>query len=214
MIECPTCASLVQSDLLIPAGNTQVCAHCRDEYLQRMKEGVSTDQTSEWVAIREEHIKHEASLRSIGVLYYIGAFFILIGGISMMFTVGATMSQGGGEASFMIGMLVFYIILGVIMIWIGRGYRQLRKWVRIPGTILAVLGLLSIPIGTLINGYVLYLIYSQKGRTIFSDEYQAIREATPDVKYKTSIISWILLIVLLLGLFGLIGYFWMMPAGG
>ena len=55
-------------DLLIPAGDTHVCANCRDEYLQRIKEGVPMMQSDEWAAIRQEHIKHEASLRSVGLL--------------------------------------------------------------------------------------------------------------------------------------------------
>ena len=198
MIECPTCSTMVPSDLLIPAGSSHICANCREEYLQRIKEGVSTDQSSDWVMVREEHIKHEASLRSIGVLYYIIAFFILIAGVIMVVGAVGSIGQGVENAALVTGMAAFYIVFGAIMFWIGRGYRQLRRWVRIPGTIFAVLGLLSIPIGTLINGYILYLIYSQKGRTIFSDEYQEIREATPEVKYKTSMLVWVFLAILIL----------------
>ncbi|MGJ8652734.1 MAG: hypothetical protein ACSHX8_05635 [Opitutaceae bacterium] len=213
MIECPTCTSPVQSDLLIPAGTTQVCVNCRDEYMQRMKEGISTSQTGEWVAIREAHIKHEASLRSVGILYYIGAFFMLVGGVVGLFTTVAS-SSGAGDVPFMVGFLAFYIVLGVISILVGRGFRNLKRWVRIPGTILAALGLLSIPIGTLINGYILYLMFSAKGKMVFSPEYQEIRDATPEVKYKTSVISWIILIMLVVGILGLIGYLWAVPAGG
>ncbi len=207
MIECPTCSIFVQSDLLIPAGETQVCANCKDEYLQRMKEGVAVGQTGEWLAIRQEHIKHEASLRSIGVLYYIGAFFMIVGGLTMATTVSMTASENEGSASFFIGMLVFYLIFGIIAILIGRGFRKLKPWVRIPGTIFAALGLLSIPIGTLINGYILYLMFSAKGKMVFSPEYSEIREATPEVVYKTSALSWIILIGLVVGLVALISYF-------
>ena len=62
--------------------------------------------------------------------------------------------------------------------------------------VLAVLGLIQIPIGTIINGYVLYLMFSDKGKVVFSPEYQEIREATPEVKYKTSMIVWVFLAIL------------------
>ena len=172
-----------------------------------MKEGVSTSQTGEWVAIREAHIKHESSLRSVGLLYYLAAFFMVIGSISMLTTLGMATDSLEGSDVFMLVFAIVYVVLGVITIVVGRGYRKLKRWVRIPGTILAVLGLLSIPIGTLINGYVLYLLHSEKGRTVFSEVYQDIREATPEVVYRSSKMAWIILALLLVGIFGLIAYF-------
>jgi hypothetical protein len=60
----------------------------------------------------------------------------------------------------------------------------------------------------LINGYILYLVFSQKGKTVFSDEYQAVIQQTPHIKYRTSIIIWILLglvaLLLAIGLFATI----------
>jgi len=132
---------------------------------------------------------------------------MIVGGLTMATTVSMTASENEGSASFFIGMLVFYLIFGIIAILIGRGFRKLKPWVRIPGTIFAALGLLSIPIGTLINGYILYLMFSAKGKMVFSPEYSEIREATPEVVYKTSALSWIILIGLVVGLVALISYF-------
>jgi len=53
--------------------------------------------------------------------------------------------------------------------------------------------LIGFPIGTLIHGYILYLYWGTKGRKVFSPEYKQIIAGTPHVKYKTSIIIWILL---------------------
>ncbi|CAA6676638.1 MULTISPECIES: hypothetical protein [unclassified Lentimonas] len=203
-IDCPTCFKSVQMDMLIPAGGTHVCANCREAYLQRMKEGVHTAQSGECAAIRQEHIKHEASIRSVGLLYYFGGFLVMMGGLSASVTsFGA--SGGEGSAAF-IGIFSVVLILGVGLISVGRGFRRLRPWVKIPATILSALGLLNIPIGTLIHGYILYLIHSQKGKVVFSPEYQEIREATPEIKYKTSKLVWAILIVLLLGLVALVGF--------
>ena len=84
----------------------------------------------------------------------------------------------------------------------------MKKWARIPTGILSGIGLLAFPIGTLINAYVLYLIFSAKGKMVFSDEYRAVIEQTPHIKYRTSIIVWIVLgLLLLLIAFGIFGAF-------
>ena len=95
--------------------------------------------------------------------------------------------------------------MGVGLIFVGRGFRRLKRWVRIPATILSGLGLLGFPLGTLINGYILYLVWSQKGKMVLSSEYQGVIAATPEVKYKTSPLV-IVLLALLIGLivFGVI----------
>ena len=67
-----------------------------------------------------------------------------------------------------------------------------------------MLGLAGFPLGTLLNSYILWLIHSKKGKLILSPEYAAIVEATPDVKYRTTLLVWIILgliVVALLAVF-------------
>jgi len=45
-VACPTCGSSVTTDVLIPMDNIKVCPNCRDEYIQRSREGVSLENTS------------------------------------------------------------------------------------------------------------------------------------------------------------------------
>jgi hypothetical protein len=71
---------------------------------------------------------------------------------------------------------------------------------RVAAIVFAGIGLLGFPIGTLINGYILYLLLSQKGRRIFQPDYAHIVAATPEVKYRTSIVVWIILGIFLLGI--------------
>jgi hypothetical protein len=87
-------------------------------------------------------------------------------------------------------------VLGVGTLYAGWGVRALRAWGRILGGVLSAIGLLGFPIGTLINGYILYLFLSKKGRTIFSPGYQDVIGATPDIKYRTSVVVWIFLVLL------------------
>ena len=65
--------------------------------------------------------------------------------------------------------------------------------------ILAGIGLIGFPIGTLISAYILYLLGSQKGVQVFSDEYAEVIAATPHIKYRSSKLV-IVLVVLLVAL--------------
>jgi hypothetical protein len=137
-------------------------------------------------AIRREHINHEASIKAVGFLYYLGGAMVTIGAV-------ATLTQQESVAA------VLLLVFGPAQLVAGWGVRALRPWGRVLGCVLSGIGLLAFPIGTLINAYILYLFLSKKGRTIFAPEYQEVIEATPHVKYRTSIVVWIFL-ALLIGL--------------
>jgi hypothetical protein len=142
-------------------------------------------------SIRRDHIKHEASVKSIGVLYYLGAGLLIIAGIL------AFVSEE--DESLITKVLVGFVLLGLglLQLCVGWGLRRLRSWSRIPTIILSAIGLLAFPIGTLIHGYIMYLVVCKKGAVVFSDEYKSVIEATPDIRYKTSIVVWILLGILI-----------------
>jgi hypothetical protein len=154
---------------------------------------------SEAEAIRREHIKHEASVRSIGILYYLSGTLMVVGGAGLMAN-----SVAGATETFLKLLAPFYLALGVLMLFVARGVRTLRPWARIATIVVAAIGLLGFPVGTLINGYILYLMLSKKGKRIFEEDYKDIIAATPQVKYRTSIVIWIVLGVLLLVVLALI----------
>ena len=189
-VVCAGCGSSFPSSEVVSVANASYCAACKPLALQRLKEGAATNAVED---IRKEHIKHEASVTSIGILYYLGGVAFTLVGIITFFSTGTPSS--GGEA---IILFFIFLLLGTCQLWVGYGLRRLRKWARIPTGILSGLGLLAFPIGTLINAYVLYLIFCQKGKMVFSDEYRAVIEQTPHIKYRTSIIVWIVLGLLLL----------------
>jgi hypothetical protein len=143
-------------------------------------------------AIRREYLNHETNLRSLGSLYYLGAFGGVVGG-----AVWIAVPQAR---------IPYHQLIGVLMILLGIAYWKLAAWLRdldprarLPANILAVIGLVGFPIGTLISAYILYLLNSKKAAVVFSDEYVLVREATPEIKYKTSKI--VIGFVVLLGLF-------------
>jgi hypothetical protein len=151
--------------------------------------------------IRKLHIKHEASIKSIGVLYYLAALLTPLAGLAVIFG-----DHQVGVGKFVVGALL--VLLGFAYFKLGGWIRKLNAKAKTPATILACVGLIGFPFGTLINAYIIYLIQSKKGAFIFSDDYKAVIEATPEIKYKTSKIIWALLIIvalfIVLAIFGTI----------
>lgn len=146
------------------------------------------DKDSEAEAIRRAHINHEASIKAVGVLYYLGGTLITLGVITGI--AGAPNAPDGA-------MLLLVGAIGVAQFFAGWGVRAFRPWGRVVGIVLSAIGLLAFPIGTIINGYILYLFLAKKGRTIFSPKYQEVVAATPHVRYKVSIVVWIFLALIL-----------------
>ena len=155
---------------------------------------------SEAEAIRQEHIKHEASVRSIGVLYYIGGVMMLLGTLALIAASFAMPEDGG-----MVGVIgVLYGAFAALSIALGRGIRRLQAWARTTATVLAAIGLLGFPVGTLINGYILYLLLSEKGKRVFAPDYADIVAATPHIKYRTSLLVWLLVLLLVVAIVGIV----------
>jgi len=159
--------------------------------------------------VRRRYIGHEASVKSVGTLFIIGAILLLIMGVAGTVMAFGTPPQGTTQQAHMMSSLMtalFFFAFGVFQFAVALGLRNLAPWAKTAATILACIGLLGIPIGTLINAYFLYILLSYKGKMVFSPYYKEIIERTPHVKYKTSIVVWIflglLLALLAFGIFG------------
>ena len=144
--------------------------------------------------IRKQYINHEASIRSVGLLYYLG----FIGSLVALVVYATEFNRS--EMGVSIAIIAVFAVLAALYLWVGRGLRTLKSSIKIPATIIAALGLLSFPVGTLINGYILYLIHSAKGKMVFSEEYSKVIAATPHIKYKTPLLVWIFLGIIVLGI--------------
>ncbi|TWU26338.1 hypothetical protein Pla52o_01910 [Novipirellula galeiformis] len=156
-------------------------------------------------AVRRYYLSHEASVKSIGTLYLLGAILMVPIGLAMIampVVAGIAEKVAPAEAILMAVIGLVYLTLGLLQGFTALNLWKLRPWARIVASVLSVIGLLAFPIGTLISAYFLYLLLSEKGQFVFSPGYQQVVAQTPHIKYKTSIIVWILL-ALLLGLIGL-----------
>lgn len=152
--------------------------------------------------VRTEHLDTEAAIKSVGLLYYIAAFGLVILGASVL--VGETPVKAST------GWLPALLLpLGVAAGGTAYGLKRLQGWARIPTIILSsialVLGLISVSIvGVLIHIYVLTKVLGKQGQFVMTPEYKRIIAATPHIKRKTSIVVKVLLVLLLITLIGII----------
>jgi hypothetical protein len=160
---------------------------------------------------RRKYLSHEASIQSVGLLYIVGAAFSMLYGVGIVFAMlySQTAPATGIPASvdfseIAIGLVVCAV--GLLQAYAGWSMRTLNASGKPIAILLTVFGLLGIPIGTLISLSILYLLLSEKGRMVFSPEYKAVIAATPHIRYRTSLLNWILLFLFLAVVVGLVTY--------
>ncbi len=149
-------------------------------------------QLSDAEAVRREHLKTEASIKSVGILYFLGGCALLLASFASFGAFGKTEGIEDLSRQATVGVLFAFAIAQFI---VGSAVRKLKPWSRIGIGILSGIGLLGFPVGTLINAYILFLTFGKKGQMVFSEPYKEIIAATPHVKYKTSKTVWIILAV-------------------
>ena len=132
------------------------------------------------IDIRKKYLKTEAAFNTIGIAFF-GIAVVL--GVVMIATSIVGLRLGNQGTVLVSSALFIPIVLANVMI--GQGLRKLESWARIPSTFVSLLLLVHLPIGTLIGGATLFLVYSEQGKRVFSDEYRQVMQATPDIKHKS-----------------------------
>lgn len=185
---------------MVPIKGKNVCATCKPIVLQGIREGDEGVTNEE--EIRKAHIKHEASIKSVGILYLISGCFLLLAGLFGLTEAGQLTIV---EVFLTVG---FFLGLGGLSIYTGIAIRRLQPWTRVAVGIFSGIGLLGVPVGTLINGYILWLFFSEKGKRVLAPDYKDIIAATPHVKYKSGgCVAIFVIVIICMIFFGLIGTF-------
>ncbi len=149
----------------------------------------------EAAALRRSLVNHEASVKSAGMLYFLSAALLVLGGVASLASQAPSVPSGR-TATILIA--VFLFVMGGFQLMVGFGLRRLKYWARLPAAVMSAIGLLGFPVGTLVNAYILYLVLSEKGSTVLSEEYKQVIAATPDIKPRTPLIVWVFLSLLVL----------------
>ncbi|HLC86634.1 MAG TPA: hypothetical protein VJG30_05080 [Candidatus Nanoarchaeia archaeon] len=102
-------------------------------------------------------------VKVLAVLYWIGAVFGAISGLAMLFGSGALGFTSGGLLGGFLG--GFAVLMGIVMLviaaleaYVGWGLWNFKNWAKITAIVLAVIGLLAFPIGTIVGIVVIYLL--------------------------------------------------------
>jgi hypothetical protein len=143
--------------------------------------------------IRREHAHDEVTLYYFGYYHIVcGAILALVGlGISaLLFLIEV---PEGESIFFVIVPAIITALIGIVRLAIGLGLIKLTRFGLVGGMILHVLGLLGIPFETMFSIYFLIIINSEKGKKIFSPEYRAVIDATPNFRRPVPIIGWLFL---------------------
>jgi hypothetical protein len=185
------------------------------------------DDLAEAEAIRRRYLGHETNVRSLGSLHYVGAVVMLLGVaiLGASFVSWGTTGRGGRGAA---AVMAVYLVMGLLNLALGVCLRRLRPWARWVEVALVSLSLLF-SLGTLIVAlvqsggpeagsvllagsiswaiplYILTLLLSAKGSMVFSPEYAEVVARTPHVKYRTSVLAWVILLLFVVAILALIG---------
>jgi hypothetical protein len=117
MLNCAGCGRPAPQSDLVEIGGSLYCAACKPMALHRLMGGV--DPNSRADEIRNLHIKHEASVKSVGVLYYLAGAGLLLGGAAMAI---ASFTSEAKPESVLLGAL--FLGLAVLYFFVGAGVRH------------------------------------------------------------------------------------------
>jgi hypothetical protein len=128
--------------------------------------------------IRQDYRSYELFFRVVGLLYYLlGVFWILLGPSLTLFAMSTNIYRRFSLTdSFVMAVMV---LIGLVFIRVGYGCRHFCDWVKIPLVMLSLLGCLAFSFyGIITNAPILYLLWTPKGKFLFTKEYQEILKET------------------------------------
>ena len=146
-------------------------------------------------SIRRSYLSHESAIKGFGLLYGIASvFYILFASAAVVLSVFAFRAEGGVAAGvFVLIYAAVYFTFGGLTALVCSGLYKLSDVGKIGGIIFAVLGLCAIPFGTILGGYLLFLLLSEKGNFVFSNNYRSIVKQTPHIRCTIPVFIWIIL---------------------
>jgi hypothetical protein len=117
-------------------------------------------------------------VKTVGILWIIWGALALFAGLVIAFIlIGAgliaNIESGDAEPLGILTIIAaafagFFLILSLPDIIVGIGIMKRKEWARILGFVLAALNLLSIPFGTALGIYTLYVLLSPETQELFS----------------------------------------------
>lgn len=126
-------------------------------------------------------MRRETSIRSMGHLYVmIGVVLVAVGALVADLRIAEDLLRGA-----------LFAICGIVLLAVGVGMDRLSGWSRRPAIVLACIGLFVFPLGTVLSGYLLFLLLNRTGRLVFTPVYREAVAATVGMRATTSPVVWV-----------------------
>lgn len=111
--------------------------------------------------------KRPAAITILAVLDIIGGILCLIAGIVV---IGIHLAKESHQMDLFTAVFLgaFLGILGVVHLMIGVGLLRLKSWARMAQIVVSCVGLLNFPMGTIINGLILFYLFRPGMSALFS----------------------------------------------
>ncbi len=164
---------------------------------------LSEPATGDAIAVRKFYLPHESAIKGFALLNAIASGLYLFCAVAavcfVLYLIVTGLGTGVSLAVIFVYALV-YAVLGLLVGLVAQGQYKLNDVGRIGGAIFAVLWLCGIPFGTILGSYLLDLLFSEKGKFVFSERYRATVKQTPNIQPYVPLFVWAILALMLLGL--------------
>jgi hypothetical protein len=151
--------------------------------------------------LRRELGSHERLVR-VGALY-LAVFGMVTCAFALVKPIALSL-QAGDYA-------LYYVSRAVPLaggaLWLCAGWQAQRftRLGQVLATVTCLLGLWSVPLGTMLGASLLWILHGKQGRAVFSARYRTAMAATPQLDFRVPILTNVALALL----FGLTAMFWL-----
>jgi type II secretory pathway pseudopilin PulG len=122
-------------------------------------------------------IRRPGAVTALAVWNLLQGALLLLVGLAVLFTAFAGADAGAAETVWMAALCLLYVAMGAAHVAAGVGLLGMRSWARILQIVLASIGLLGIPCGTVISIFILVYMMKPGVRILFSGK---TGELTPE----------------------------------
>jgi hypothetical protein len=173
----------------------------------------------EYARVRKEHLHYERTVQDLGLLCMVMGGFVLIMSLvtmscGVMVLLGKLQWAGTQneyppriepwelqvQGMMWTGISLLVVLVSFATIQMGRHFRRLDpqgKEYAVP--LMFILAVLAFPVTTVVAAYLCYILYSKKGRAVFSATYLDVIHRTPHIEHHSSHgITWIFLIAFMI----------------
>lgn len=112
-------------------------------------------------------------IRIVGWLHVLGASLVLsAGAVAFLFFAGIGLFSGDLKALGILGVIgltggVFMLLMALPGLLTGYGLLVRKPWARTLGIVVGILNLAAVPVGTIIGGYTLWILFEKDAERYF-----------------------------------------------